>query len=131
MQNKNIVAVVHKSDTQGGRPVHESEFVRPSTEIHETQDAYVITVDMPGVPKASISVTIDQDSLVVKGTSAVVYPENASLLVDELQRSGYYRAFNLGEGIDRKSIDARHENGVLTLRLLKKNEIRTREIAIR
>jgi HSP20 family molecular chaperone IbpA len=131
MQNKNNVAVVHKSDAPVGGIVRESEFVRPSTEIHETEDAYVITVDMPGVPKESISVTIDKDSLVVKGTSALQYAENASLLVAELHRSGYYRAFNLGEGIDRKSIDARHENGVLTLRLLKKDEIRTREIVIR
>jgi HSP20 family protein len=131
IMSKNNVAVVHHSVMPAGLDVREAEYIRPSTDIHENDDAYVITIDMPGVSKDSVSVTIDQNSLVVKGTSGVTYPENASLLVAEMHRSGYYRVFNLGEGVDRASIDARFESGVLTIRLLKKEEVRPREIAIR
>lgn len=132
MQNKNDVTVVRKSATlpaqQAGR---EAEFVRPSTDVFETPDAYVITVDMPGVPRNSIHVTMDQNTLVVKGVVGERYSEKANLLFAELQKNGYYRAFNLGEGVDRDSIDARYEAGVLTVKLLKKEEVKPKEIAIR
>ena len=86
---------------------------------------------MPGVHRDAIHVTMDHDTLVVKGSVGERYGEKSTVLFAELQRGGYYRVFNLGEGVDRNSIDARYEDGVLTVRLLKKEEIRPREIAIR
>jgi len=132
MQNKNDVTVVRNTSTLPAQQVgSEADFVRPSTDVYETPDAYVISVDMPGVPRNSIHVTMDQNTLVVKGTVGERYSEKSSLLFSELQRNGYYRAFNLGEGVDRDSIDARYDAGVLTVKLLKKEEVKPREIAIR
>jgi HSP20 family protein len=131
MTNKNDVTVVRSTAElpvrQAGR---EAEFVRPSTDVYETSEAYVITIDMPGVPKDAVHVTMDQNSLVVKGTVGERYGEKSTILFAELQKNGYYRVFNLGDGIDRNSIDARYEEGVLTVRLLKKEETKPRQIAI-
>lgn len=132
MTNKNDVTVVRSTaELPVSETGHEANYARPSTDVYETPEAYVITVDMPGVPKDVIHVTMDQNTLVVKGTVGGQYGEKSTVLFAELERNGYYRIFNLGDGIDRNSIDARYEEGVLTVRLLKKEEVRPREIAIR
>ena len=41
------------------------------------------------------------------------------------------RRFALGEGIDRKNVDARYENGVLAVRLLKTEALKPKEIVIK
>ena len=132
MTKNNEIAVVSKSPAQ---PVEELEqemnYIRPSTDIYESAESYVILVDMPGVRKESIQVRLDKDSLLIKGSAAPLQGENANVLFSEFNRSGYYRSFNLGEGIDRSGIDARYDSGVLTVTLLKKEEMRPREITIR
>ncbi len=132
MSIKNDVTVVRStSELPVRQPDREADFVRPSTDVYETSDAYVITIDMPGVPKAAIHLAMDGNSLVVKGAVGERYGEKSVALRSELQKSGYYRVFNLGEGIDRDGIDARYEEGVLTVKLLKKEEVQPRNIAIR
>ena len=132
MSMKNDVTVVRStSELPVRQPEREADFVRPSTDVYETSEAYVITIDMPGVPRDAIHLTMDGNSLVVKGTVGERYGVKSEFLCAELQRNGYYRTFNLGEGIDRDRIDARYEEGVLKVKLLKKEEVRPREIAIR
>lgn len=132
MSEKKDVTVVRSGASLPSRQSdREAGFVRPSTDVYETSDAYVITVDMPGVHRDAIHVTMDHDTLAVKGSVGERYGDKSTVLFAELQKGGYYRVFNLGEGVDRNSIDARYEDGVLTVRLLKKEEIRPREIAIR
>jgi HSP20 family protein len=131
MQNKNDVTVVRKTPAPLSHAEREAEFARPSTDVYETPDAYVITVDMPGVPKDSIHVSIDQNTLIVKGAVGERHTGKSNLLFAELQTIGYYRAFNLGDDVDRESIDATYDAGVLTVKLLRKDEAKPREIAIR
>ena len=58
----------------------------------------------------------------------------ANFLLEErfhlVWRAGY-RVFNLGDGIDRTGIDAKYEEGVLTIKLFKKDETKPREIEIK
>ena len=91
-------------------------------DIYETTDAYVVILDMPGSAKNSISLTVDGDLLVVK---------SALMDLKGLPARGYYRTFNLGDGIDRNSIDARFEHSALSLKLFKKESVKPREITIR
>jgi HSP20 family protein len=131
MQNKNDVTVVRKTPAPLSLVEREAEFVRPSTDVYETPDAYVIAVDMPGVPKESIHVSMDQNTLIVKGVVSERNTEKSNLRFAEPQTIGYHRAFNLGDGVDRDSIDATYDAGVLTIKLLKKDEAKPIEIAIR
>jgi HSP20 family protein len=49
----------------------------------------------------------------------------------EIRTGAYERRFTLGEGIDRNNVDARYENGVLTVRLLKTEASKPKDIVIR
>lgn len=132
MTKNNEVAVMQRGNTL---PVVQTgvteRFVTPSTDIFETPDAYVLMIDLPGAAKESISVTAENGTLSVKARVEPIHKENATLLFNELTSPTYYRVFNLADGIDRKSIDARYEDGVLTITLFKKEETKAREIEIR
>lgn len=132
MTKEKEVAVVQKASPSVVRhTTDEVHYARPSTDVYETGEAYVIIVDMPGVAKDSIQVRLEKDLLMIKGAADTASQDRAGLVFSEIRRTGYARSFNLGEGIDRNSIEARYENGVLTIKLHKKEEMRPKEISIR
>ena len=132
MAKNNEVAIVQRGNTlpvlRNGR---EEGFVTPSVDIFETPDTYVLMIDLPGTVKDSIKVTTEDGTMSVKAKVEPFHKENATLLFNELKAPTYYRVFNLAEGIDRKSIEAQYEDGVLTIKLFKKDETKPREIEIR
>lgn len=132
MTKKNEVAVVQRGNTL---PVLKTEmreaYVTPSTDVVETPDAYVLKIDLPGSVKDSIKVTIENGTMSVKAKVEPYHKDGRSLLFNELKTPTYFRVFNLGDGIDHKSIDAQHEDGVLTIKLFKKEETKAREIEIK
>jgi len=102
----------------------------PAADIYETPDAYVLMLDMPGASKESISVKLDKNELKVKSSVTSLHADNATLVFKELGTAGYYREFTIGEGIDRDSVDAHFDNGVLTIKLFKSEELKPRSITI-
>lgn len=132
MAKNNEVAVVQRGNTLPAVQTEMQErFVTPSADIFETPDAYVLLIDLPGAAKDSISVTTENGTMSVKAKVEPFHREDAMMLFHELRTPTYFRVFNLGEGIDQKSIDAQYEHGVLTIKLFKKEEVKPREIEIK
>jgi HSP20 family molecular chaperone IbpA len=73
---------------------------------------------------------MDRNALVVKGSVTTSREKPGRLLSGEIQTTGFYRVFNLGDDIDGTTVDARFDLGVLTVKLFKKEEVRPREISI-
>ena len=131
MTNKKEVAVVQRENTLPmTRPELQEDYATPSADVYETSDAFVIMIDLPGAKKGSINVSMDRGSLVVKAGVEPFHKEGVKLLFSELRGKGYYRAFNIGDGIDRNNVDAQFEHGVLTIKLLKSEELKPRQIRI-
>jgi HSP20 family protein len=130
MIQKNDVAIIQHEDTVAESVESEKGFIRPATDVYESDVAYVLMIDLPGTEKESISVTMDPTTLVVKGRVRTEHGERAKLLFQELRTPGYHRLFNLGKGIERNTVEATFENGVLTVKLFKSEESRPREIHI-
>ena len=132
MTKNNEVAVVQRGNTLPAVPAGIRErLVTPSTDIVETPDAFVLMIDLPGVARDSIKVVTENGTMSVRGTVEPFHGEKVTLLFRELKASTYYRVFNLGDGIDRTRIDAQYESGVLTIKLFKKDETKSREIEIK
>lgn len=106
-------------------------FVSPSTDVYETSDAYVLLIDMPGVTKDAVNVTMENGVMSVKAVVERRHQESARLLFNELRPITYYRVFNLAQNIDQSNIDAQYEHGVLTIKLFKKESAKPREIEIK
>jgi len=102
----------------------------PRADIIETPEAFVVSIDLPGAKKETISLTLEQNVLQVKAEVDSRHGADTHLLHRELWTSGYQRAFTLGEGVDRKTVDAAYADGVLTVKLFKTPETQPRSINI-
>lgn len=129
MAHKNDTALM-KRDTALAKRAEEVATMTPAADIYETDDAYVLMLDMPGATKESISVSMDKSLLTIRGTAEMLRYDDARLHYNEIRGGVYERSFNLTEGIDRNSVEAHFENGVLTVKLLKKEEVKPRTIPI-
>ncbi|MFI1279872.1 Hsp20/alpha crystallin family protein [Streptomyces sp. NPDC020858] len=97
----------------------------PLTEEEETEDAYVIKAEMPGVPRENITVEMDGNDLCITGE---LDKRSDSVLA---QRKGKfcYRA-SLSGGINSDKTEATLDSGILTVRISKSGETKPLRIPI-
>ena len=111
-------------------PSGERRLVAPAVDIYEANDALVIVVDMPGVPKDGVSAAVEAGVLTIEGTVSRLDPTETPLYA-EYELADFHRCFTLGESIDAAGIDASLRNGVLTVRLPKAETAKTRKIEVK
>jgi HSP20 family protein len=104
--------------------------VAPQTDIVETPDAFLVTMDLPGAAKESIRVNIGSGELSVSAAVRQHVPENATIVYSEITQKRYGRRFRLGSGVDHEQVDAQHSDGVLTIVLPKTDALKRRDIII-
>ncbi len=108
----------------------EKRTVRPVCSIAEENDAVILQLEMPGVDKNSIELNIDGDTLSVTGRRPEAEGDRVYLVRE--RRSGDFRAtYTIDQRVDREKVDARMENGVLTVTLHLKDEVKRRRIEVK
>ena len=115
----------------GGQPEREPRFAVPAADIYETPEAYVLMLDLPGAVRQAMTVRLEKGTLLVTAPVDAVHRERATVLHREHTAAGFERAFALGGDVNRDNIDAQFEDGVLTVKLYKAEQVKPREIAIR
>lgn len=128
MKNDNLT--VRESPAGNGLEGLPLNVVAPNADIYETSEAYVLSLEMPGAGKESIALTLENDVLEVRAGIEPHHRDGDTVLHRELRTTGYHRAFTLGKGIDRNTVDAVFEDGVLTVKLFKTPETAARTITI-
>ncbi len=102
----------------------------PAGDIYETDHNYTLRLEMPGVTKEDLEVTLNNEELEISGKVTNEVPEGKNLRYAEYSLHNYRRKFRIGQEIDRNSISANLENGVLTLTLAKSEAVKPRKIEI-
>lgn len=103
-----------------------------TADIEETANEYIIRVDLPGMRKDDIHVSLDNNVLTIRGQRQRVGSENQQdYRVLERYYGNFYRSFLLPSTVDENSIDAAYKDGVLTLTVTKREEARARNIEIK
>jgi len=102
----------------------------PLTDIYETIDQYTLKLEMPGVTKDKLEITMENDELEIRGAATPYKPESKELKYSELSQYDYFRRFTVGNDIDRDKINAKLENGVLSLELQKHEAVKPKKIPI-
>lgn len=125
-QEKDIAT--RKSKSQEMRE-NRRRVVRPRGDIWEESDSVVLQLEMPGVSKDGIEVTVEGDSLIIYGHRSA-YADDVSYLVHERYDADYRAVYTLDERIDREQINAAMESGVLTMTLQLKAEVKPRKIEV-
>jgi HSP20 family protein len=96
---------------------------QPSADIHEEPNAFVITVEMPGVSKENITVDRDGDSLLITGEKKEEISEESkekNFYRKERRYGSFERRFQLPENANSTEIKATFDNGVLKIQVPKK-----------
>lgn len=104
-----------------------------SIDVSETPDSFNIKADIPGVKKEDIQVTLDNRQLQISVESKQEKEEKKDEKVIMAERYfGYIsRTVTLPSDVDNSHVDARYENGVLTLIVPKSSKQTNNHIAIK
>lgn len=101
--------------------------------IRETEDAYLLDVVAPGLDKNDFNLSVEKNILTISGERKnEVKDEKEKEIRKEYSYRGFKRVFTLDEKIDGEKIEAKYVNGVLTLNLPRKAEVKAsaKEISV-
>jgi HSP20 family protein len=104
------------------------QFVAPSASVVEAGDGYTLEVEMPGVNKEGLEISIENNELTVGHRSLPAV--EGTLIHRESRPENYRRTFELDPSIDADKISAKIDQGVVTLTLPKAEHIKPRKITV-
>ena len=101
-------------------------------DVAETDKGYVVFAELPGVSKDEIHVAVEGNQVTI---AAEVKPlvgnaEGTRVLRTERYYGNVYRSFTLPVELDESASEAKYDNGVLELRLVKKPAVAGRKLPI-
>ena len=102
----------------------------PATDIFETEQALSVVLEMPGVSKENVDVSIEDDVLKVEGRIDYSKYEGLQPVYTEYNVGHYLRNFELSSKIDQSAIKADIRDGTMTLVLPKVEKAKPRRITL-
>jgi len=93
--------------------------LKPRLDIKERENAYHITLELPGVEEKDIQLTLEEDILWIQAEKRHEAHEGRFHRI-ERSYGTFQRALNLPPNADQEEIEARFKNGVLTITIAKK-----------
>ena len=102
----------------------------PAADIFEDADGISIVLDMPGVTKERLTVKADRNELVIEGEAAIDMPQGMEAAYAEVRSAHYRRSFVLTNELDTGSVEASMKDGVLSIRVRKRAELKPRQIEV-
>lgn len=107
-----------------------ARFFVPTTDIFETEESLSLVVEMPGVDKSKVDVSVEDGVLTIQGQLDFTKYEGMQPVYAEYSIGHYRRSFTLSNKVDQGRISAEMKDGVLTLVLPKAEEAKPRRIAV-
>ena len=101
----------------------------PPANIREEHDAYLLELEMPGVSKSGIEVTVEHNELTIVGHRSDTEPQG-EVVYRESRHGDYRRTFEIDASIDTAKIAAKMEQGILKLTLPKAESLKPRKITV-
>jgi HSP20 family protein len=103
----------------------------PNADIFETEDALTVVLEMPGVDRDNINISVENGVLTVEGTINFGKYEGLQPVYSEYNVGPFRRSFRISSRIDQDNINAKMSDGVITLVLPKVEEAKPRRIEVR
>jgi len=105
------------------------QFVTPVASVVEDGDAYLLRVEMPGVNKEGLEISVENNELTIIGRRDLAQIEG-TLIHRESRTEDFRRVFEFDPSLDTSKISARIDEGVLTLTLPKAEQVKPRKITV-
>jgi HSP20 family protein len=101
----------------------------PAADVYNRDDAYLIFIDLPGMSREALDISLDDNRLIIRGERA---PDAEAGQRMERPHGRFLRKFGpLPQIIDQKAISAEYKDGVLRLRLPKRDEQKQQRVEIK
>lgn len=103
----------------------------PNTDMVETDNEYIMTVDLPGIPKDDVNISFKDNRLTISGERKKEEKEEKE---NFMRRERYYgnfvRSFTLPSSVKEDDIKAKYKDGVLTVNIKKTEESKSKTIEV-
>ncbi|GJQ19696.1 MAG: molecular chaperone [Bacteroidia bacterium] len=104
----------------------------PPVDIHEKEDEYVVKVELPGVKKDDVKITLESNILTIRGEKKQETEEKSENF-HRMERTygSFQRSFTLPTSVKSDKIDAGYKDGILTITLPKAEEAKPKQIEVK
>ena len=106
----------------------------PALDIRDSEKSYMVNLDLPGMEKKDIEISVSNGVLTITGERKTeLNEERESCIRSEISYGKFSRSFTLTDDVNEEDIQAKFKNGVLTLAIPKKEPVEplVKQIAIK
>jgi HSP20 family protein len=100
----------------------------PAADVYETAEAYLVAIDLPGIERSALDISLEDNRLAVRGERVI--PETGQQRL-ERPAGRFLRRFEVPPTVDTEAIGAEYKDGVLEVRLPKRREQKAQRVEIK
>lgn len=119
-----------KSSAAETRAARSEYALRPPVDVYETPEGIALEADMPGVSRDRLNLRVDNNTLLLEGNVEFPMAAQMEALHADVRSTVYRASFALGNELDTGRIEASLKDGVLSVRIPKRAELRPRRIEV-
>ena len=116
-------------ENRDGDRAQAEQFVAPPASVIEAGDGYTLEVEMPGVNKEGLDISVENNELTITGRRSFPAVEG-TLIHHESRPENFRRTFDLDPSIDANKISAKIDQGLVRLTLPKAEHVKPRKITV-
>jgi HSP20 family protein len=109
----------------------ESADWHPAADVYDTENAYLIAVDLPGVVRSDLEIDLDDEKLVIRGNRTISRESREKAKPSVRPHGRFRRSFTIPRNVAQDGILAEYKNGVLEVTLPKRNDLKGQRIQIK
>ena len=100
----------------------------PAADVFENESEYTVAVDLPGIDRATLDISVDDNRLAIRGTKPALGTTQHRV---ECPRGKFLRTFSVPASVDQNDIKAEYKDGVLQVHLPKRPERKSQRVEIK
>jgi HSP20 family protein len=100
----------------------------PAADVYESADEYAVALDLPGIERESLDISLDEKRLTIKGVRPGRQDKQHRA---ECPRGKFIRTFSVPSSVDEANIKADYKDGVLLVHLPRRAEQNTKRVEIK
>ena len=105
------------------------QFITPPASVREISDGYTLEIEMPGVKKDGLEISVENNELTIIGRRSLPAVEG-TLIHRESRPENFRRMFEIDPSIDADKISAKIDQGLVMLTLPKAEHVKPRKITV-
>ena len=105
------------------------QLITPPASVREIGDGYTLEIEMPGVKKDGLEISVENNELTIIGRRSLPAVEG-TLIHGESRPENFRRVFEIDPSIDADKISAKIDQGLVTLTLPKAEHVKPRKITV-